>query len=142
MMSESLREVEKYLQALSRVRGTVQLRYPGPQGLAVLLHMYRSRSIDKSGLILDGLGYSVHGSGCLFVEGNGAEVDVDFLEGGVEVFDSWRIRRLSMSAGEEYSGSLEEITAACRDLVSQGCLTEPRSGWFSRVRQCSLLPMR
>ncbi|WP_345628951.1 DUF6896 domain-containing protein [Streptomyces thinghirensis] len=128
-----MREVEAYLQALSRVRSAVQRRHPGGQGLASIFHLYRSRSLEKAGRIQESVEYNVHGSGCLFVEDSGAEVDVDFLEEGTEVFDAWRIRRLSVSLGEESSESLDEIVAACRKLVSLGRLSEPRSGWFSAV---------
>ncbi|WP_434091446.1 DUF6896 domain-containing protein [Streptomyces bluensis] len=131
MSSDPSREVEAYLQALSRVRSAVQRCHPGGGGMARLLHLYRSRSIEKTGTICEGLEYNFHGSGCIFVEADGAEVDVDFLEGGLEVFDPWRVRRFAMSVESEPSGSLEEIAVACRSLVSQGRLTEPRSGWFS-----------
>ncbi|MFF2211931.1 DUF6896 domain-containing protein [Streptomyces antibioticus] len=133
MTGQPLREVEAYLQALSRVRSAVQRCHPGGQGLARILHLYRSRSLEKAGRIQESVEYSVHGSGCLFVEASGAEVDVDFLEEGTEIFDAWRIRRLSVSLGEESSESLDEIVAACRKLVSLGRLSEPRSGWFSVV---------
>ncbi|MDF3140662.1 MULTISPECIES: hypothetical protein [unclassified Streptomyces] len=133
MTGQPLREVEAYLQALSRVRSAVQRCHPGGQGLASILHLYRSRSLEKAGRIQESVEYNVHGSGCLFVEASGAEVDVDFLEEGTEVFDAWRIRRLSVSLGEESSESLDEIVAACRKLVSLGRLSEPHSGWFSAV---------
>lgn len=133
MTGQSLREVEAYLQALSRVRSAVQRCHPGGQGLASILHLYRSRSLEKAGCIQESVEYNVHGSGCLFVEDSGAEVDVDLLEEGTEVFDAWRIRRLSVSLGEGSSESLDEIVAACRKLVSLGRLSEPRSGWFSTV---------
>ncbi|WP_125506304.1 MULTISPECIES: DUF6896 domain-containing protein [unclassified Streptomyces] len=126
-------EVEAYLQALSRVRGSVQRCHPGGEGLVSLLHLYRSRVMGKAGIICEGLEYNFHGSGCLFVEADGAEVDVDFLEERLEVFDPWRVRRFSMSVESDPSGSLEGIAEACRFLVSQGRLTEPRSGWFSIV---------
>lgn len=133
MTGESLGEVETYLQALCQVRGAVQRCHPGGHGLASFVHLYRSRATEKAGLIHEGLEYSFHGSGCLFIEVSGAEVDVDFLAGGTEVFDPWRVRRLSLSVGDEPSGSLEGVAAACRYLVSQGRLAEPRSGWFSVV---------
>jgi hypothetical protein len=133
MTGEPLSEVEAYLQALSRVRGAVQRYHQGGEGLIGFLRLYRSRAIEKTGIICEGLEYSFHGSGCLFVEVDGAEVDVDFLEARLEVFDPWRVRRFSMSIGNEHSGSLEVIVEACRSLVSQGRLTEPRSGWFSIV---------
>ncbi|MEV0701016.1 hypothetical protein AB0I53_24310 [Saccharopolyspora sp. NPDC050389] len=126
-----MNEVEAYLQALSRVRGTVQRCHPGVGGLADLLRQYRSRAMEKAGTICEGLEYNFHGSGCLFIEADGAEVDVEFLEEGLEVFDSWRVKRFSMSVEKEPSRSLEELAEVCRSLVSQGRLTEPRSGWFS-----------
>jgi hypothetical protein len=133
MTGEPLKEVEAYLQALARVRGAVQRCRPGVEGLAGLLRLYRSRTLEKSGSICEDLGYDLHGSGCLFVEADGAEVDVDFLEEGLEVFDPWRVRRFSMSVGRESLGGLEEIIKECQFLVSRGRLAEPRSGWFSVV---------
>ncbi|MFC7304180.1 DUF6896 domain-containing protein [Streptomyces monticola] len=87
--------------------------------------------MEKAGRIREGVEYHVHGSGCLFIESSGAEVDVDFLEEGTEVFDAWRVRRLSISVGEESTESLEEIVSACRSLVALGRLSELRNGWFS-----------
>ena len=133
MTGEPLSEVEAYLQALSRVRAAVQRCHPGGAGLVGLLRLYRSRAMGKTGVICEGLEYKFHGSGCLFVEVDGAEVDVDFLEERLEVFDPWRVRRFSMSVENEPPGSLEGIAEACRSLVSQRRLTEPRSGWFSIV---------
>ncbi|MFC4517931.1 DUF6896 domain-containing protein [Streptomyces ehimensis] len=135
MTGKALREVEAYLEALSRVRIAVQGCHPGGEGLIDLLRLYQSRGVGKAGTIGEGLEYNFHGSGCLFVEGSGAEVDVDFLDGEVEVFDSWRIRRFSMSVGNKSPKSLEEVAEACRILVNRGRLTELRSGWFSTVMQ-------
>ncbi|WP_159060345.1 DUF6896 domain-containing protein [Streptomyces griseoruber] len=126
-----MREVEAYLQALSRVRSAVQRCHPEFGGLADLLRLYRSGALEKTGTICAGLEYNFHGSGCLFTEIDGAEIDLDFFEEGLEVFDSWRIRRFLMSVDGEPSRSIEEITEVCRSLVSQGRLVEPRSGWFS-----------
>ncbi|WP_435844929.1 DUF6896 domain-containing protein [Streptomyces klenkii] len=133
MTREPCGEVEAYLQALSRMRGAVRQCHPGVEELSGLLRLYRSRAVKKSGTLCDGVEYRFHGSGCLFLEVNGAEVDVDFLEGRLEVFDSWRVRRFSVSLGNEQPGSLEEIEEGCRSLVSLGRLEEPRSGWFSVV---------
>ncbi|MFJ7291904.1 DUF6896 domain-containing protein [Streptomyces collinus] len=133
MTGEPLSEVEAYLQALSRVRGAVQRCCPGGGGLLGLLRLYRSQAMKKAGNICDDIAYDFHGSGCLFIEVDGSEVDVEFLDEGPEVFDSWRVRRFSMSVEKESSASLEEIAEVCRSLVSQGRLAEPRSGWFSIV---------
>ncbi|MFJ7146639.1 DUF6896 domain-containing protein [Streptomyces sp. NPDC100445] len=131
MTGEPTSEVEAYLRALARVRGAVQRCHPGVERLADLARLYRSRALEKSGTICDGLEYNFHGSGCLFTEVGGAEVDVDFLDDELEIFDSWRVRRFSMSVESESSRSLGEIAKSCRSLVSQGRLAEPRSGWFS-----------
>lgn len=133
MTGQPLREVEAYLQALSRVRSAAQRCQLGGEGLVSILHLYRSRALEKTGRIQEGLEYNIHGFGCLFIEASGAEVDVDFLEDGTEIFDAWKIRRLSISLGEESSESLDELVATCRNLVSLGHLSEPRSGWFSSV---------
>lgn len=131
MTGRSLMEVERYLEALSRVRDAVRRAHPDAQGLVRIFQLYRSRVIGKTGVVIDEIEYDVHGAGCLFIEDGGAEIDIDFLEGGAEVFDHWRIRRFSVSVGAEFDGSPEDIAAACRKLVSLGRLTEPRNGWFS-----------
>lgn len=41
--------------------------------------------MEKAGTICEGLEYNFHGSGCLFIEADGAEVDVEFLEEVLEV---------------------------------------------------------
>lgn len=131
MTGEPLNEVEAYLRALSRVRAAVQRFCPGVEVLADLLRLYRSGALGKTGTICEDLAYNFHGSGCLFSEADGSEIDVDSLDGVLEVFDSWRIRRFSVSAENEPSLRLDEIVGVCRSLVSRGRLTEPRSGWFS-----------
>ncbi|MET8646431.1 hypothetical protein [Streptomyces sp. NPDC004675] len=133
MTGEPLNEVEGYMQALSRVREAVQRCHPGGGGLAGLFHLYRSGALEKVGTICEDLEYNFHGFGCLFTGVDGAEIDVDFLEGELEVFDSWRISHFSVSVKNEPPASLQEIAEVCRSLVSQGRLTEPRSGWFSIV---------
>lgn len=144
MTGEPLGEVEAYLQALSRVRGAVQRCHPEAEGLADLLRLYRSRALEKAGTICEGLEYNFHGSGCLFTEIDGAEVDVDFLDGELDVFDSWRVRRFAMSVESESSLSLEEIAEACRSFqyFSErgpcGALTAPSAddgcgGWVVKV---------
>jgi hypothetical protein len=133
MTGEPLSEVESYLQALSRVRSAVQRCCPGAGGLLGLLGLYRSRAMEKSGTICEGIAYEFHGSGCLFIEEDDSEVDIEFLGEELEVFDSWRVRRFTMSIEKEPSASLEDIAEICRHLVSQGRLAEPRSGWFSIV---------
>jgi hypothetical protein len=131
MMGGPLIEVEAYLQALSRVRVAVKRLLSGSGGLVGLLGLYRLRSVEKTGTIREGLEYNFHGSGCLFIEAGRAEVDVDFLGDDLEVFDAWRVKRFSTSVGIESPASFEEILEACRSLVSQGRLMEPRVGWFS-----------
>ncbi|MFE5952612.1 DUF6896 domain-containing protein [Streptomyces massasporeus] len=131
MTSDAVSEIEAYLQALSRVRGTVQRHHPGARDLIGLFSLHRSRAAEKSGSIFD-IEYTFHGSGCLFIDANDAEIDVDF-QNGREIFDAWRVRRFSTSAGIERQASLEGILNACRFLVTQGRLSEPRTGWFSVI---------
>ncbi len=131
MKSESLREVERYLLALSRVRAAVRRLHPEVHGMAGFYRLYRERVVNKSGIIHDGLEYNFHGFGCRFIEAGHAEIDVEFLNDGTEAFDPWRVRMLSESVGDEPSGSLEGIANMCRELVTQGRLTEAEGGWFS-----------
>ncbi|MFH9355736.1 DUF6896 domain-containing protein [Kitasatospora sp. NPDC017646] len=132
MTNDVSAEVEGYLDALARVRAIVGEGGPDQgSALALVIKRVRAREMGRSGSLHGGITYSVHGNGCLFTEANGCEVDVDFLTDGTEVFDSWRIRRFSLSRGGEPLGTYEELTHKCRQMVAEGALGEPLAGWFS-----------
>jgi hypothetical protein len=56
-------EVDIYLEALSRVRSSVQHALPGRPVLMQVYRFYRSHLIDKTGTLHDGTTYNVHGAG-------------------------------------------------------------------------------
>jgi hypothetical protein len=87
--------------------------------------------LPKDGELANGIEYSVHGNGCLFVSVDGHEVDVDFLANGTPVFDAWRIERFSLSRGVAPVSTAEELTRECHLMVSSGTLEEVSKGWFA-----------
>ncbi|MFB7075580.1 DUF6896 domain-containing protein [Streptomyces sp. NPDC056290] len=101
---------------------------PSLERLADVLGLARSRRISRSGHI-GAYSYTVHGAGCRFVSGNGAEVDVDFEADGSEVFDLWRLRWYGLSLPEPLDVTDEDLRSAVRSL--QPLLAEVRPGWFS-----------
>ncbi|UWE13461.1 DUF6896 domain-containing protein [Actinacidiphila bryophytorum] len=72
--------------------------------------------------------YQVHGAGCLFVGSDGAEIDVDFMDGGREVFDVWRLLRYGRSLSEPCELAEQDVRLALESLGS--LLVEVRPGWF------------
>ncbi|GGV50095.1 hypothetical protein GCM10010495_79810 [Kitasatospora herbaricolor] len=132
MTSDASGEVKGYLEALARLRAAFAEGCPDlGSSLALVAKRARARELAKSGELSGGIEYSVHGSGCLFTDPSGYEIDVDFLGDGTEVFDSWRIRRFSLSRGIEFPAGQDELTRECRRMVMIGVLGEPVEGWFS-----------
>nr|WP_251060023.1 hypothetical protein [Streptomyces sp. ISL-100] len=72
--------------------------------------------------------YVVHGVGCRLVGPDGAEVDVDFVD-GTEAFDFWRLRRYGESLSPPTAPPPEELLAAISSLTP--LITEVRPGWFA-----------
>ncbi|MFD4218227.1 DUF6896 domain-containing protein [Streptomyces griseus] len=125
-------EVAEYIKALTRVQSDVLQNLPDlGASLASILRRVRAGQFPKEGKLANGIEYLVHGSGCLFVSVDGHEIDVDFLANGNPVFDAWRIERFSLSRGFTPVSTAEELTRACRLMVSSGTLEEASRGWFA-----------
>ncbi|MFF3733643.1 DUF6896 domain-containing protein [Streptomyces sp. NPDC002476] len=131
-MSNASVEVAEYVKALARVQSEVLQNLPDlGSSLASILRRVRAGQLPKDGELANGIEYSVHGNGCLFVSVDGHEVDVDFLANGTPVFDAWRIERFSLSRGVAPVSTAEELTRECRLMVSSGTLEEASGGWFA-----------
>ncbi len=117
-----------YVHALNAIDGAMRVAIPSLERLADVLGVARSRQISRSGHI-GTYSYTVHGTGCRFVSGNGTEVDVDFATDGSEVFDLWRLRWYGLSLPEPLDLTDQDLRAAVRSL--HPLLTEVRPGWFS-----------
>ncbi|MFD6909072.1 DUF6896 domain-containing protein [Streptomyces sp. NPDC060077] len=117
-----------YVRVLNAIDEAMRGAIPSLERLADVLGLARSRRISRSGHI-GAYSYTVHGAGCRFVSGNGAEVDVDFEADGSEVFDLWRLRWYGLSLPEPLDVTDEDLRSAVRSL--QPLLAEVRPGWFS-----------
>lgn len=132
-MSAASEEVTEYVEALARVQSEVLHSLPElGSNLASILRRVRAGLWPKDGVIADGIGYSTHGFGCLFVSADGHEIDVDFLADGTPVFDAWRVARFSSSRGIAVSSTVEELARACRLMASSGALQTKGEGWFAK----------
>ncbi|MEV5887429.1 hypothetical protein AB0L74_33110 [Streptomyces sp. NPDC052020] len=117
-----------YVRALNAIDEAVRGVIPSLERLVDVSGLARSHRISRSGHI-GTYTYMVHGAGCRFVSGNGAEVDVDFAADGSEVFDLWRLRRYGLSLPEPLDVTDQDLRSAVRSL--HPFLTEVRPGWFS-----------
>ncbi|MGW1726510.1 DUF6896 domain-containing protein [Streptomyces sp. NPDC002306] len=117
-----------YVHTLDAIDEAMRAAIPSLERLADVLGLARSRRISRSDHI-GAYSYTVHGAGCRFVSGNGAEVDVDFAVDGSETFDLWRLRRYGLSLPEPLDLTDEDLRSAVRSL--QPLLNEVRPRWFS-----------
>lgn len=132
MMSNASTVVAEYVEALARVQSEVLRSIPDlGSSLAAIVRRVRAHELSKSGSTSGGIEYAVHGTGCLFVSSDGREIDVDFLADGTPVFDSWRIKRFSLSRGFASKVTADELIQECRRMASSGTLEEVSEGWFS-----------
>ncbi|MGW5640400.1 DUF6896 domain-containing protein [Streptomyces sp. NPDC003832] len=115
-----------YVHALNAIDEAMRAAIPSLERLADVLRLVRSRRIMSGSGRVGTYSYTVHGAGCRFVCGNGAEVDVDFAADGSEVFDLWRLRWYGLSLPEPLDVTDEDLRAAVQPL-----LAEVRPGWFS-----------
>ncbi|MFC8171930.1 DUF6896 domain-containing protein [Streptomyces sp. NPDC057325] len=131
-MSNASVEVAEYVKALTRVQSEALQNLPDlGSSLASILRRVRAGQFPKDGKLANGIEYSVHGNGCLFVSVDGHEIDIDFLANGTPIFDAWRIERFSLSRGFAPVSTAEELTQECRLMVSSGTLEETSGGWFA-----------
>ncbi|MFJ8510247.1 DUF6896 domain-containing protein [Streptomyces avermitilis] len=70
-----------YVDALSSAGEAMRAAFPSLERLADVLGLVRSHRISRSGEI-GTYSYSVHGAGCLFINQDGSEIDVDFAADG------------------------------------------------------------
>ncbi|MFJ9669079.1 DUF6896 domain-containing protein [Streptomyces sp. NPDC101219] len=117
-----------YVRALNAIDEAMRVAIPSLERLADVLGLACSRRISRSGHI-GSYSYRVHGAGCRFLSGNGAEVDVDFAAGGSAIFDLWRLRWYGLSLPNPLYVTDEDLRSAVRSL--QPLLVEVRPGWFS-----------
>ncbi|MER7172826.1 DUF6896 domain-containing protein [Streptomyces mesophilus] len=117
-----------YVSALKAIDHALRVALPSVERLADVLGLVRSRQISRTGRI-GAYSYTVHGAGCRFESGNGAEIDVDFTADGSEVFDIWRLRRYGLSLPEPLDVANQDMRSAVQSL--QPLLNEVRPGWFS-----------
>lgn len=123
--------VLEFVSALESMNQSMVASYPELGTLSDVIPLVRRGNMDRRGVSRDGVSYAIHGIGCRMVDRAGREVDVDFLQGGSEVFDDWRVIRFAESLGDGIVISRENVLSACRELVSDGILEEVRVGWFS-----------
>jgi hypothetical protein len=100
--------------------------------LSDILPKARQGQIARSGRSQSGIDFEVHGAGCLMVDQSGREVDLDFMPDGTVVFDAWRVNRFlgSLGCGGQDQG---KILDACRRMVRESILREPRPEWFAWI---------
>ncbi|MGW0969996.1 DUF6896 domain-containing protein [Streptomyces sp. NPDC002516] len=118
-----------YIDALNAVGVAVRAALTPLERLGDMLSLVRShRIISRSGEI-GAYSYQVHGAGCLFISGNGTEIDVDFAADGREIFDFWRLRCYGRSLPEPHDPTEQDLRSAVESLKPM--LVEVRPGWFS-----------
>ncbi|MBO0884305.1 MAG: hypothetical protein J2P17_29050 [Mycobacterium sp.] len=103
----------------------------GLAGLADILPLVRRGDMPRVGVTASGIGYDVHGIGCVLRSTAGQEIDIDFTPDGTPIFDPWRIKSFAGSNDASVALSEEAILLACRALVDEALLVEPRQGWFT-----------
>lgn len=125
-------KISGYIADLVRLRSVVLTGSPDLDGsLASILPQVSAGVLSRSGVLTGGVRYKVHGLGCLFIDTDGVEVDVDFTVDGDEIFDWWRVDRNARSRGLAGSSSREEFTSAFSRLKNFGQLEEVRDGWYA-----------
>ncbi|MEU9369289.1 hypothetical protein AB0D78_45610 [Streptomyces avermitilis] len=117
-----------YVDALSSAGEAMRAAFPSLERLADVLGLVRSHRISRSGEI-GTYSYSVHGAGCLFINQDGSEIDVDFAADGAEIFDLWRLRLYGQSLPEPFDLTEHDLRPAVESL--KPLLAEVRPGWFS-----------
>ncbi|MER5466876.1 hypothetical protein ABT010_40970 [Streptomyces sp. NPDC002668] len=117
-----------YVDALGSAGEAMRAAFPSLERLADVLGLVRSHGISRSGEIGTYF-YSVHGAGCLFVNQDGSEIDVDFAADGAEIFDLWRLRLYGQSLPEPCDLTEHDLRSAVESL--KPLLAEVGPGWFS-----------
>lgn len=126
----SISAVRSFVVSLQSVRARVLSQVGQAKSMQDVIYMAQRRIIPRNETLPDGSRYSVHGAGCLMVDPEGAEVDVDIDDEGRELFDAWRVRMYLESMSLSNPVSQEDVLVACRRLVGLGELREVRANWF------------
>jgi hypothetical protein len=124
-------DIDAFAAALRAAGAAIVAAFAPLRRLADVVPMARQGVVRKSDSVPGGIGYEVHGAGCAITDRSGREIDVDFLPDGTPIFDVWRLRTFVESTGRAAPGADADVLALCRDMVSSGLLTEPKSGWFA-----------
>ncbi|MFJ7199798.1 MULTISPECIES: DUF6896 domain-containing protein [unclassified Streptomyces] len=117
-----------YVNALDSAGEAMRAAFPPLERLADVLGLVRSHRISRSGEV-GTCSYSVHGAGCLFINQDGSEIDVDFTADGAEIFDLWRLRLYGQSLPAPFDLTEHDLRSALESL--KPLLVEVRPGWFS-----------
>ena len=96
-----------------------------------MIRLAKRGEIPRKGSLVGAGEFEIHGAGCIVIDATGRIVDVDFMEGQVAIFDTWRLRRFVASSGGGLLAGDDETLQICRELVAEGLLREPRDGWFA-----------
>ncbi|WP_157129756.1 DUF6896 domain-containing protein [Thermobifida halotolerans] len=118
------------MSSLQATRSRVLAQVERAESVQDIVYMAQKRIIPRDEILPDGTQYSVHGIGCRMTDPEGAEVDVDIDDEGLEVFDAWRVYMHLESVSPSNPVSREEISMACQRLVELGELREVRANWF------------
>jgi len=123
-------DVRAFVEALEFVRKAVHAADPtlAPLG-EIHVAVLRGRMPRKG--VIGEFDYSVHGFGCRFEDADNRDIDVDFLQDGQAVFDSWRVGGFIASLPGRADPKRGDFDAACEELVAEGVLLSPRPGWFA-----------
>ncbi|TMR31143.1 DUF6896 domain-containing protein [Actinomadura geliboluensis] len=125
-----LHEVGLFLETLEAFRGRILAGLSGVGSLGELIRQVNQHQIARDGSI-NGVEYSVHGIGCRLWEEGGRGVDVDVLDGDVEVFDAWRIWLFTQNITPAKAWSLDEVEIFLERLVAADVIARVKPGWFS-----------
>jgi hypothetical protein len=125
------RLVQGYLDDLRRVRAAVLSGAPEfGDSLKSVWTRIRAGELPRTGELPGGFHYRAHGAGCRFTDADDVEVDIDFTEDGVEMFDSWRVEMNARSRGFDDSVRREDLSSA---LAHSGQVTVVKDGWYTLV---------
>ncbi|XXZ51031.1 hypothetical protein AAGT00_23720 [Streptomyces cavourensis] len=122
--------MRSFLRSREGVMRALAVAYPPFDTLENVLAAVRAGELERRGRTDSGYSYAVHGRGCRMTGPDGAEVDMDLLLDGAEAFDAWRLAAFARSVGMSPVPRDDELDGACRELVAEGLLVEPETGWF------------
>jgi hypothetical protein len=125
--------VRSFLRYSKLIRTALVGNYPQFDTLEHVLEAVRAGELERRGQSDAGFSYSVHGRGCRMVGPDGAEIEMDLLLDGSEVFDAWRLEVFARSVGMSPVPPRGDLMQECRDMAQKRVLNEPESGWFRLI---------